>query len=327
MKKKISILIILVLIGIGIGISGKYYYDNYSKGVKDGKVVQLKKGGKIKDFIKEVGFEVTPLTKVYLRLNPNIKKAKAGYYTIKKGTSLNSIIDMVVEGRTKLIKITIPEGYTVDEIGDLLVRKKLTTKKAFYEVFKEVEFPYYTPNNNFEGYLYPETYYVGVGSNAKTVIKVMLGEFLKHYPVEKYGTTTPEKREFYKKLIMGSIIEKEAVVDRDKPLIASVFYNRIKRGMRLGSDATVNYIFGYKKRRIYYKDLKVDSPYNTYRNKGLTPTPIGNPGEKAIDAALNPAKTDFLFFVAKYDGSGEHKFTRTYREHINYQKRNKSQPK
>ena len=117
------------------------------------------------------------------------------------------------------------------------------------------------------------------------------------------------------------------MIDIEKPIIASVFYNRIKKGMRLESDATVNYIFGYEKKRIYYKDLKIESPYNTYQNYGLPPAPIGNPGDLAIKASLNPEDTEYYFFVATYDGTNSHHFTKTYREHVNYQKWNKNKPK
>ena len=145
----------------------------------------------------------------------------------------------------------------------------------------------------------------------------MLKEFLKKFPSEKY----PDKEEFYQKLIMASILEREAMVKSEKTVMASVFYNRMKKGMTLSSDATVNFVFDYAKKRIYYKDLKVDSPYNTYKYKGLPPAPICNPAIDSVEAAYNPADTDYLFFVAKGDGS--HFFSRTYREHLNFQRNNK----
>ena len=120
---------------------------------------------------------------------------------------------------------------------------------------------------------------------------------------------------------MASILEREAMVKSEKPIMASVFYNRMKKGMTLSSDATVNFVFDYSKKRIYYKDLKVDSPYNTYKYKGLPPAPICNPAVDSVEAAYNPADTDYLFFVAKGDGS--HYFSRTYREHLKFQRDNK----
>ena len=151
-----------------------------------------------------------------------------------------------------------------------------------------------------------------------TVIKgmanVFLKEFLKKFPVENY----PDKDEFYQKLIMASILEREAAVESEKPLMASVFYNRIAKNMTLSADSTVNFVFNYEKKRIYYKDLEVDSPYNTYKNKGLPPGPICNPTVSSVNAAYNPADTEYLFFVTK--GGGEHFFSKTYKEHLDFQK-------
>ena len=117
---------------------------------------------------------------------------------------------------------------------------------------------------------------------------------------------------------MASILEREAAVQSEKPLMASVFYNRIKKNMTLSADSTVNFVFNYEKKRIYYKDLEVDSPYNTYKNKGLPPGPICNPTVSSVDAAYNPADTEYLFFVTK--GGGEHFFSKTYKEHLDFQK-------
>lgn len=117
---------------------------------------------------------------------------------------------------------------------------------------------------------------------------------------------------------MASIVEKEAVLDEDRPLIASVFYNRIKIGMPLQSDATIQYIFEKRKKIVTYKDLKIDSPYNSYKNKGLPPTPIANPGIKSIEAVLNPADTDYLYFVAKMDGGNN--YSTNYQDHLKYVK-------
>ena len=147
------------------------------------------------------------------------------------------------------------------------------------------------------------------------IVNRMLNEFLKKFPPDQYK----DKEDFYKKLIMASIIEREAQLKDEKPLMASVFYNRLKKGMTLGSDATVNYIYDYGKRRLYYKDLKIDSPYNTYMYKGLPPGPISNPDYNSVMAAINPAQSDYLFFVVT--SAGKHTFTKTYKEHLEVQKK------
>ena len=165
--------------------------------------------------------------------------------------------------------------------------------------------------------MYPETYYLSVDTNETEIVKAMLSQFLKVFPAQNY----PDKKMFYEKLIMASIIEREAQLKDEKPLMASVFYNRLKKGMKLGSDATVNYLYDYSKRRMYYKDLKIDSPYNTYMYRGLPPGPISNPDYTSVMAAMNPAQTDYLFFVVT--STGKHTFTKTYKEHLEVQKKNK----
>ena len=129
---------------------------------------------------------------------------------------------------------------------------------------------------------------------------------------------------FYDVMKMASIIEKEAVVDKDRSLISSVFYNRLAKDMPLQSDATIQYAFKERKKVVTYEDLKIESPYNSYKYKGLPPTPIANPSWKSIEAAINPAETDYLYFVAKTDG-GENNYAKTYEEHLKNEKRYKEQ--
>lgn len=257
--------------------------------------------------------------KLYLRFRNGGRGIKAGQYHIEGSYSLEELINILESGKGRMVKVTIPEGFSVKQIVEHLEEIGHIDRDEFYaELNRATEtFPYPTPNGNFEGYLYPETYFLPEKYDEKILVDTMLKEFLKKFPSEKY----PDKEEFYQKLIMASILEREAMVKSEKPVMASVFYNRMKKGMTLSSDATVNFVFDYAKKRIYYKDLKVDSPYNTYKYKGLPPAPICNPAIDSVEAAYNPADTDYLFFVAKGDGS--HFFSRTYREHLNFQRNNK----
>ena len=122
---------------------------------------------------------------------------------------------------------------------------------------------------------------------------------------------------------LASIVEKEAVLDEDRPIIASVFFNRLDIDMPLQSDATIQYAFDERKEIVLYKDLEIDSPYNSYKNKGLPPTPIANPSVKSIEAVLNPSETDYLYFVAKMDGGNN--YSKTYDEHLKYVKEYKEE--
>lgn len=253
------------------------------------------------------------LFKLYLKYKNGGRNIKAGYYEINGDYNIRELISILESGKSKMFKFTIIEGSTVKNVLDKLVAENRGSRENFENVLKKIDFPYPTPNRNFEGYFYPETYLIPEKSTEQYIIETFLKEFLKRFPVEKYL----DKEDFYKKLILASILEREAAIESEKPLMASVFYNRIDKNMNLAADSTVNFIFNYEKKRIFYKDLEVDSPYNTYRNKGLPPTPIANPTVSSVEAAYNPAKTDYLFFVTK--GRGEHFFSKTYKEHIDFQ--------
>lgn len=324
--KAIKIFLFSIVIIFFLGI-GTYYYEINMKKVEIRKELEFNKGESVGQLLNKVGIEQNIFLKIYFRVSGISSEIKAGYYKLDNEYTISEFFNFLKEGRSEMIRVTIPEGFTVEQIKKLLISKEMITESEFEDILKDIKFPYPTPANNFEGYFFPETYYFAIGSKPKVIIETMLGEFLRKFPAEDYGKTEKDRQNFYEKLILASIIEREAVLDEEKPIIASVFYNRMKKGMRLESDATVNYIFGYEKRRIYYKDLKIESPYNTYRNHGLPPAPIGNPGNLAVKASLNPATTGYYFFVATYDGTNSHHFTKTYREHIEYQKQNKNKPK
>lgn len=314
MKKLIYLLIVVIII---IGGGAGYIYHEINKPEKYAKVIEIKSDVPLKKSLSVLPISKNIIFKGYLKYRNEGKGIKAGYYELKGNLNMKELIDVLEEGKDKVFRLTIPEGYSVAEIAELLEKMGKIDKDKFYKTFNEIEFPYPTPNGNFEGYLYPETYYIPENYDERLILRTLLREFLKKFPPENY----PNKEEFYQKLIMASILEREAKLDEEKPLMASVFYNRIGKGMKLASDATVNFVYNYKKKRMYYKDLEIDSPYNTYKYKGLPPAPISNPSVVSVEAAYNPAKTDYLFFVAK--GDGGHFFSKTYREHLEFQRKNK----
>ncbi len=287
-----------------------YDKKNYSQ------ILEIDKKLPLKQSLKSLPISDNILFKIYLKIRKGGRDIKAGYYELNGDYSIKDIVNLLEEGKYMMVKFTIPEGYSHDEIVDALEEKELIDRKVFQEVLSGKDFYYPTPNGNFEGYFYPETYFIPEGSGEDEIVDIFLREFLKKFPSEKY----PDKEEFYKKLILASVIEREAQVAGEKKVISSVFHNRLKTDMKLASDATVNYLYGYSKRRMYYKDLEIDSPYNTYKYKGLPPAPICNPDYQSIEAAFNPLETDYLFFVAKGDGS--HHFSNTYEEHMKFQKDN-----
>lgn len=311
-------ILFMISITIGILLSGYLYYTNeVGKKRSFNKILEIKRGEPLKKSLECLEIENNIPLKIYIKSRNNGKDIKAGYYEIKGEYSYAELIEILESGKQKVFKFTVPEGYSIENIIEVLERDGRGSKENFKLALSQIEdFPYPTPNKNFEGYLYPETYFLAENSTEKDIVNKMLREFLRKFPVEKY----PDKEDFYQKLIMASILEREAQVKSEKIVMASVFYNRMKRGMTLSSDATVNFLYNYKKKRMYYKDLEIDSPYNTYKYKGLPPAPIANPDYESVMAAYNPATTDYLFFVAIGDGS--HYFSKTYREHLEIQKKN-----
>lgn len=296
-----------------------FIYFEINKPVKYSKIIEIKREVPLKTSLKGLPVAENIVFRGYLKFRNEGKGIKAGYYELKGELTMKQLIDVLESGQDKVFRLTIPEGYSIYEIAELLEKMGRIDKEKFYQTFSEIDFPYPTPDGNFEGYLYPDTYYIPESYNERLILRTLLREFLKRFPPEKY----PDKEEFYKKLIMASILEREAKLEEEKPLMASVFYNRLDKKMKLASDATVNFLYDYKKKRMYYKDLEIDSPYNTYKYTGLPPAPICNPSVSSLEAAYNPAKTDYLFFVAK--GDGGHFFSKTYKEHLEFQRKNKKQ--
>ena len=308
MKKILAIISLVIIILAGTTVYQFVKKDKYNL------VLEIDKDKPLKESLSVLPVSNNPFFKLYLKFRNDGKDIKAGNCELRGKFNMIELVSMLESGKSKVFKFTIIEGYTVKNIIDKLVANGKGTRENFEKALKEIDFPYPTPNGNFEGYLYPETYFIPESYDEKAILNIFLKEFLKKFPVENY----PDKDEFYQKLIMASILEREAAVESEKPIMASVFYNRIAKNMTLSADSTVNFVFNYEKKRIYYKDLKVDSPYNTYKNKGLPPAPICNPTVSSVEAAYHPADTEYLFFVTK--GGGEHFFSKTYKEHLDFQK-------
>ncbi|MBC7190305.1 endolytic transglycosylase MltG, partial [Candidatus Aerophobetes bacterium] len=219
------------------------------------------------------------------------------------------------EGKVKICKVTVPEGSSSWEIAELLSEKKITNKEEFLILVKspdyfKKEFPWIEAKHSLEGYLFPDTYYFALEEEPARVIEKFLARF-----EEKVLPLCKEKDFSLQQILtMASIVEKETGKDFEKPIIAAVFYNRLKRGMKLMADPTVKYALKDFNRKLTKKDLAFFSLYNTYIFPGLPPGPICNPGIESIKAAISPAEVDYLYFVSR--GDGTHKFSRTYTEHL-----------
>jgi len=217
-------------------------------------------------------------------------------------------------------RVTIPEGYNTEQIIALLVQKGIGSKEEFTKVITEDTFPYTFLNgapkgsHRLEGYLFPNTYFIDIKTSPHAVIDLLLQQFAKELTPQVKKQLTTMKLTVPQWVTVGSMVEKEAEKESDRPLIASVIMNRLKVNQPLQIDATIQFLLGTPKAKLYDKDLQIASPYNTYLHPGLPPGPIANPGHASMQAALYPAQTDFLYYVAKKDGY--HAFTKTYAEHL-----------
>ena len=271
--------------------------------------------------LKRAGVISSPLGfRIAARVEGISGKLKAGSYLISRNSSTWQIARRLAQGNTDELAITIPEGYNTRQIAALVEENGVGTKGRFLELVRSPSeelralVPELPEGKSLEGFLFPDTYRLGPGDGEEVLIKMMLKRFTQVAPKTVEGSALG----LYETVILGSIIEKEAKLQRERPLISAVFHNRLQKGMRLQSCATVAYVLEKNQAKLSYEDLKVESPYNTYLKGGLPPAPIANPGLASLRAAARPAAVDYLYFFALGDGS--HHFSRNYQEHIQLQR-------
>ncbi|WP_018133509.1 endolytic transglycosylase MltG [Effusibacillus pohliae] len=252
---------------------------------------------------------------------------QAGTYAIQQGATIPEILDRIRQGKVTVntVRVTIPEGFTIEQIADTLAKKGLVDRQRFlqeadngtfdYDFVKEIP---RQPDirHRLEGYLFPDTYEIKPGMSEHEILDMMLKRFGQ--------VVTPELRQrfqanglsLHQAVTMASLVEREARVAKERPVIAGVMFNRLhqKPPMLLQIDATVQYAVG-QKTDLLLKDLEVDSPYNTYKRAGLPPGPIAAPGLDSLQAVASPEKHEYLYYVTKKDGTGEHYFGKTLEEH------------
>ncbi|NCB45850.1 endolytic transglycosylase MltG [bacterium] len=257
------------------------------------------------------------LFRIYIKFLSVDNRLRPGLYAFSGKETINEVIQLLLRGNEKTISVTVPEGVTNKRIASIMHDSEICSINDFIEatmnpsitgrVFSSWE---YIPE--MEGLLFPDTYYFRKNTPAEVVVERML-RMTKHQIDKIFTKPLPGGLSQYEGCILASIIEEEAALDKERDLIASVFYNRLAKNQKLESCATVLYALGGHKSRILYEDLKVKSPYNTYLNTGLPPTPISNFGTSALQAVANPAKTDYLYFVS--DNARGHFFSKTINEH------------
>ncbi len=255
----------------------------------------------------------------YLRLlTPDANKLKSGDYLIPAHTTPERIIYMLAHGLQREFKFTIPEGSNQQQIVEIIAKTRLASKEALEQAIanpllhEELNIPT-TVKGGIEGYLFPDTYIFQAGTLPLSIFKHMYAELLKHITPPMQQRMQQIGYSLNEVLTFASLIEKETGNAHERPIIASVFYNRLRRGMKLQTDPTVIYGIKRPKGKIRKKDLKHRHEYNTYLHAGLPPGPIASPGLAAINAVLWPAKTNYLYFVSK--GNGTHEFCPNYACH------------
>jgi UPF0755 protein len=255
------------------------------------------------------------LFRLYGRVVGGDRNIKPGTYLLKHGTPWSDIISALNGGHGLVNTVTIPEGYSLAQITPLLARtlkvpaESVTAAASDTALLARLDVP--TPT--LEGYLFPDTYAFPVGTTARQAVREMVYAFERRWRPEWDSSTVDLKINRNDLVTMASIVEREARLPEERPVIAAVYYNRLRRGMLLQADPTVQYAIGHHVGRVLYKDLTIDSPYNTYVHKGLPPGPVASPGVASLIAAANPANVPYLYFVASRDG--HHEFRMTLEQH------------
>jgi UPF0755 protein len=261
--------------------------------------------------------EYPRLVGLYALLKRYDRRIKAGTYLLTPGERPKDILAKLVRGDIYRVSVTIPEGFMLRQIAGVLAAQAELDSSAFVVSLDDEQFreELGVPGPSFEGYLFPDTYDIPWGTGPRNIAALMVGRLDEVFDgamqrrAEEIGLTRHEV------LTLASIVEAETQRSDERPLVSAVYHNRLRKGMRLEADPTVAYAMGGYKGRLFYRDLEIDSPYNTYKNDGLPPGPICSPGRASIVATLYPDSTSqAIYFVA--EGDGGHIFSRTLSEHL-----------
>ncbi len=306
-------LVVLVLFGIG----GALWFYHQGTDLGDRVVtVDVNYGDGFSGVADKLADEGVVRSKLALKIGARLrgldKRLIPGRYNFTGINSASSVLDKLAQGNFLRIKVTVPEGSAIWDVAAIVAKKLDLDSATFVALNEDSIFLAEIGKPYLEGYLFPETYHFQWGISERDVAKIMVGQFERLtagvWPDEIILGLT--KREI---VILASIIEAETSVEDEREMVASVYTNRLRKNWRLDADPTVIYGLGGLERPLYRKDLRIDTPYNTYLRKGLPPTPINSPGLASIKAALKPAESDYFFFVA--DNTGGHYFSRTNAEH------------
>lgn len=321
------IIFLLLIINVSFGFVTAYQIFHSKKywAVEEEKKIHITSGLNMEEITKMLIsnqlIESPTIFKFVTKLSGNEYNLVAKHYTFKSGTSYIELIRQLTDkSHTETMRITIIEGTSIKQIAKLLETKLYLKPDVF---IKETEndslleiIGLKNKVKNLEGFLFPDTYFISEGIDEKRIVSLLFREFIRKVIKNKEIAALVKSRNtnLLNTVILASIIEAETPHNYEKPIISGVYHNRLQKKMKLEADPTVQYILpDGRKKRLLFEDLKINSPYNTYLNYGLPPGPINNPGLSSIMAALQPQKHNYLFFVAKEDGT--HLFAETFDEH------------
>lgn len=323
--KNIFLLILAFILALAV-----YGYSSYQSMLKpvntqnpQTKTITIPSGAstqKISEILAGSGMIRNQLAfRIFSRYEGLAAKMQAGDYSLNTGMSVPEIISRISGGEVDTLTFTIPEGYSLKQIAETLVSKGLVDRNRFTDLLARGNFNYDflqglpAGEKRLEGYLFPDTYRINKGASEEDIISMMLARFAREITPEFKQKAAALGMTPHQAVTMASIVEREAAKDVERPKVAAVFLNRMKKGWKLESCATIQYALGTNKTRLLYKDLQIESPYNTYKYKGLPPGPIAAPGRASLQAVVNPDKDEYMFFVVSEDG--QHVFSRTLAEH------------
>ncbi len=323
MRKAIRFILLLGVAAILLGAAWfTAEYHRARPGLAKGSFFEVEKGqavGTIAQNLARSGLIRSQLAfRLAYRLHYSGQSLKAGEYTFPGPLTMKDILETMTKGKVFLQPVTIPEGLTGEETAEEFLRAGLAAREEFLAAFNDRSLivDWDSEAMNAEGYLFPETYHFARKTPAREIVARMIAQYESVFGdawrlrAREIGLTIREVT------TLASLIEKETSRPEEKKLVAAVFHNRLRLRMKLDCDPTIIYALkleGKYEGRLLSRDLKLASPYNTYLHPGLPPGPIANPGRDSIEAALYPSDDDYLYFVARGDGS--HRFSRTFKEH------------
>lgn len=253
------------------------------------------------------------------KLNGFENKVKSGTFALETGMTPRDVFETLVYGNTVVIRFVIPEGFSVYDIAKRLEAAGLCKADDFMELAKTYRpYPYVEKHEHVryaaEGFLFPDTYEINGEFDAARIMEIMAENFDRRLTKEMRERAKEMDLSIYELVTLASLVEKEAYHEEDRPIIAQIFLKRLRIGMPLQADPTVQYLLDAPKEDLLYRDTEIESPYNTYQNVGLPPGPIASPGTASLMAVLHPADTNYLYFVA--DRNGNNYYATNYADHL-----------